>query len=324
MGPVISKGFDLNGYLVVTLLEDSITDEKTLSSIHSILEQEAIKCGIEDVPVVFVYDKLPELHVSRSDFIRPVVGGLHIERAGSVSSTLTAPAKTSSGSTVALMSGHAAYDAGIGGAISQPDSLILYQQIGQVSKIGGTYADAAYVSYANIDEKVYTSSTQSNWESIVAWRSPWTNGTSISKSGSASGVTSDVIVGFDDSVSNGYFVLKDQWYGLYNAGPGDSGSPVYHMNNGHLELMGIHWGGSIYDYFSPVSGIMTDLDVVPALETTHPKGDFDYDNDVDFDDFVEFAAVYNKPFYYNSNGDFDDDGDVDFDDFVEFAEVYED
>jgi len=56
------------------------------------------------------------------------------------------------------------------------------------------------------------------------------------------------------------------------------------------------------------------------------KGDFDGDGDVDFDDFVEFAAAYNSvsgDANYSSVFDFDNDGDVDFDDFVEFAGVYE-
>lgn len=57
------------------------------------------------------------------------------------------------------------------------------------------------------------------------------------------------------------------------------------------------------------------------------KGDFDGDMDVDFDDFVEFAEVYestSSDWNYSPIFDFDDDGNVDFDDFVEFAGVYED
>ncbi|WP_319506336.1 lamin tail domain-containing protein [uncultured Methanolobus sp.] len=55
------------------------------------------------------------------------------------------------------------------------------------------------------------------------------------------------------------------------------------------------------------------------------KGDYDSDGDVDFDDFVEFAAAYNKAQGeqgYDEIFDFDGDLDVDFDDFVEFAGVY--
>lgn len=54
------------------------------------------------------------------------------------------------------------------------------------------------------------------------------------------------------------------------------------------------------------------------------KGDWDDDGDVDFDDFVEFAAYYTSPPNpYDPLADFDEDGDVDFDDFVEFAGVYQ-
>lgn len=65
-----------------------------------------------------------------------------------------------------------------------------------------------------------------------------------------------------------------------------------------------------------------ELEVMPSESM---KGDFDGDKDVDFDDFVEFAEVYNSTsdnVKYNPVFDFDNDKDVDFDDFVEFAAVY--
>ncbi|WP_406670662.1 CAP domain-containing protein [Methanolobus sp. ZRKC4] len=68
------------------------------------------------------------------------------------------------------------------------------------------------------------------------------------------------------------------------------------------------------------------LEVIPeVLPPESIKGDFDGDNDVDFDDFVELAEVYNSSsgdVRYSSIFDFDEDNDVDFDDFVEFAAVY--
>jgi hypothetical protein len=206
----------------------------------------------------------------------------------------------------------------------QSDSSNLLHRIGVIADIGGTEADVAYVSWLNIDEKVYTSSTPSSWQSIVAWRNPWANGTTIYKSGINTSVTTGNVVAKYVWKSHATFGnLGNQVRANYSSGSGDSGSPVYYMNNGHLELLGIHWGHTDqYSYFSPISGIMADLDVFPALEATYPKGDFDYDTDVDFDDFVEFAGAYDNGLYYNSNGDFDDDADVDFDDFVEFAAVY--
>jgi hypothetical protein len=56
------------------------------------------------------------------------------------------------------------------------------------------------------------------------------------------------------------------------------------------------------------------------------KGDYDGNEIVNFDDFVELAACYNSEMgdsNYDAIFDFDDDGDVDFDDFVEFAGVYQ-
>jgi len=55
------------------------------------------------------------------------------------------------------------------------------------------------------------------------------------------------------------------------------------------------------------------------------KGDFDDDFDIDFNDFVAFAAAYGSELgdaNYNVIGDFDDDIDIDFNDFVAFAAVY--
>ncbi|MBP1909044.1 hypothetical protein [Methanolobus bombayensis] len=56
------------------------------------------------------------------------------------------------------------------------------------------------------------------------------------------------------------------------------------------------------------------------------KGDYDGNEIVNFDDFVEFAEAYNSvegDANYDAIFDFDDDNDVDFDDFVEFAGVYQ-
>lgn len=55
------------------------------------------------------------------------------------------------------------------------------------------------------------------------------------------------------------------------------------------------------------------------------KGDFDGDGDIDFFDFVAFAACYGSILgsaNYNVIGDFDEDGYVDLYDFVDFAAVY--
>ena len=74
------------------------------------------------------------------------------------------------------------------------------------------------------------------------------------------------------------------------------------------------------------SGNYKDTVSITLEATTRVKGDFDGDVDVDFDDFVDFAAAYGATTCadpnYNSIADFDNDCNVDFDDFVEFAGVY--
>ncbi|MBP1910400.1 right-handed parallel beta-helix repeat-containing protein [Methanolobus bombayensis] len=68
-------------------------------------------------------------------------------------------------------------------------------------------------------------------------------------------------------------------------------------------------------------------DLLPLYDpTTSWKGDYDHDGDVDFDDFVEFAACYNSMIGENNYQrifDFEGDYDVDFNDFVEFAGDYQ-
>ena len=62
-----------------------------------------------------------------------------------------------------------------------------------------------------------------------------------------------------------------------------------------------------------------------TLDITATKGDFDGDNDVDFDDFVAFGDCYGSDTgdaNYNAIGDFDDSSVIDFDDFVAFGDVY--
>jgi len=70
-----------------------------------------------------------------------------------------------------------------------------------------------------------------------------------------------------------------------------------------------------------------DSDMFPLYESTCSyKGDFDRDSDVDFIDFVKFAASYNSMIddsKYCVIFDFENDCDVDFIDFVQFAENYQ-
>jgi hypothetical protein len=58
-GPVIAWGLSVDNYLIVSILAGSEIDNETLDSLYQILEEEAIKVGIENVPVAFEYEEIP-------------------------------------------------------------------------------------------------------------------------------------------------------------------------------------------------------------------------------------------------------------------------
>ncbi|WP_406671131.1 hypothetical protein V7O67_05220 [Methanolobus sp. ZRKC4] len=57
-GPVIAFGYDYGSYVSISILAGSDVDEETLDSIYNIIEQEAKEGGIENVPVVFMYEEI--------------------------------------------------------------------------------------------------------------------------------------------------------------------------------------------------------------------------------------------------------------------------
>ncbi|WP_319506142.1 hypothetical protein [uncultured Methanolobus sp.] len=58
-GPVIAQGYSHGSYVSISILTGSDVDEETLDSIYNIIEQEANEVGIENVPVVFMYEDIP-------------------------------------------------------------------------------------------------------------------------------------------------------------------------------------------------------------------------------------------------------------------------
>ena len=78
---------------------------------------------------------------------------------------------------------------------------------------------------------------------------------------------------------------------------------------------------------SAVPGEIDTADNTLIGGTVHVRipGDIDGDDDVDYDDFLVFAAAYLKTGGqpgYDQRADFDGDGDVDYDDFLTFAANY--
>ena len=146
---------------------------------------------------------------------------------------------------------------------------------GEVEQTGGTYADASWVPYDDVEAKMYICS----WGSyeiikpVTGYRDHPDEGDTVFKTGIGTYLRMGTVEGNRDEVpSPSHGILYDQYYADYSSAPGDSGSPVY-IYTCHLpdpaerEIVGIHWGRyQNYAYFSPVSRVEADLSVVPLTE----------------------------------------------------------
>jgi len=263
-GPVIAYGHDYRGYIRVSFEKGSNVEESIVDGIYEIFDRHARKKGVQEVPVVFMYESFPKVE-ARDGYWRPIIGGIQeqtIRDGVTYSATLGFAAVSSSGVEGYVISGH--HGRTVGQDIYQPNTNSELYHAGQVWRVGGTYADASWVPYSNVEATIYiddndiTGPIESFTDPVVGWY--------VYKSGIATGRTSGTVQGEVDEIGHPVFgTLYDQWYADYTSAGGDSGSPVYHINsNLQRELVGIHWGStSTYRYFSPISGVQTDLDVTP-------------------------------------------------------------
>jgi len=75
-GPVISYGYNALGSVTVGIYEKSTVDPETLDEMYSVIAAESKKQGIDNVPVVFYSEPIPQLNLGRTDMWRPVIGGV--------------------------------------------------------------------------------------------------------------------------------------------------------------------------------------------------------------------------------------------------------
>ena len=75
-GPVISYGYDALGSVDIGIYEKSSVDQKTIDEMYAIIARESDTQGIENVPVVFYSESMPELDLGRFDVLRPGIGGV--------------------------------------------------------------------------------------------------------------------------------------------------------------------------------------------------------------------------------------------------------
>lgn len=264
-GPVIAYGYNYQGYLEVDLKEGLDVEKPEIDKIYEIFNQQGIQMHVHEVPMVFRFESLPKLD-GRSSYWRPVIGGIQVQAeksSGTYSATLGFAAEDSGGTKGYVVAGHFGDSTGL--QIWQPYTSWwqLWYKAGKVNAIGGTYADASWVPYSNVEATIYitdddiTGPVKSYTDPVVGWY--------VYKSGITTGLTYGQVKGKRTAMSHPTFgTLYDQYYATYSSAGGDSGSPVYHIDSGDREIVGIHWGStSSYTYFSPVSGVQTDLGVDP-------------------------------------------------------------
>jgi len=214
---------------------------------------------LSDIPVAFTKATMP-VSTSRTSLWTNLIGGIQISGGGS-SSTLSFAAEDSSGTDGFVMSGHAAVAAGgIGGDIYQGG-----RKVGDVELYNGVFADAAWVEASNVVDRIYYSDTDNTKE--VASYGDANNLSKVYMSGVSSGTTSGYIDKKYIDVASGTFgTLYDQYRANYTATYGDSGAPVFQNSGSYVKLVGVHWGvdfGAGKSYFSPISGVESDLGVTP-------------------------------------------------------------
>lgn len=262
-GQLIGFGINYKGYLFVEFDEkqkDTI-NESAIEKLYSIIEDDAKKMELADVPVVFRTGK-EATPSSRTSQWTNLIGGLKIVRSTGASSTSSFAAIDNSGNKGIVISGHVAYNAGgIGAPIYQPTTS---RQIGTVTYYNGVFADAAWVRASNVVDDIYYQDTDQLKD--VASYGDTTHGTKVYKSGIATGLT----YGY---VNNEYIILYspifgdmyDQFTATYSSAAGDSGAPVFTVSGDTARIVGVNWGitDSGDGAFSPISGVIQELDVTP-------------------------------------------------------------
>ena len=194
----------------------------------------------------------------------------------SVSTLGFAAEDTDSGDEGYVVTGHLGNNGNdptpVGLQMWQP-SMWFGQGAGEVEQTGGTYADASWVPYDNVEAKIYLCGTE-DYEIIrpvTGYREEPDVGDTVFKSGIATGLTMGTVGGKADAECPAHGTLHDQYYADFSADFGDSGSPVYiytyHPDDPEREIVGIFhgWNGD-GSWFSPVSGVRNDLGVEPLTE----------------------------------------------------------
>jgi hypothetical protein len=262
-GPIIGQGTDMKGSIVIWINQNCDVDQSVITDIYSKISERGHQNGIENIPCRFILSELMKTE-SRTDKIRPVLGGIKVHAIGDYS-TLGFVASDTQGNRGVVTTGHMG---SVGSTLYQPDPAASNAIIGSINAIGNTYSDSAWTKFTNGATgvpKVYVSDTS---YLTFKYYDDYPSTSTIYMSGVSSGTTTGTPL-YTADVNSGYHnkVIKNQYLASYSSASGDSGAPIYEKwSTGENILVGIHMGrlgGNAV--FSPVFGIRADLNVIPLI-----------------------------------------------------------
>lgn len=165
-GPIISYGTDALGSVIVGIYDKEKTNSSYRDQIYSTIKSEADKLGINNIPVIFFNAAMPELHASRTDTWRPVIGG--IQGSCNIGDFTLGFAATRNGQNGFVTTGHIGRT---GTSVYQPSSP---NSVGSVTvSSGGSTSDSSFIQYSNVAAKIFESS--SSQPSVYSYSDPWQN-----------------------------------------------------------------------------------------------------------------------------------------------------
>lgn len=261
-GPMIGKGTDMKGSLVVMMNKDWIVDKSVIQEIYKRISKRGQENGVENIPCRFISMGLM-ITESRTDKIRPVFGGMKVHSNGDYA-TLGFIATDSQGYSGVVTTGHIG---NVGLSLYQPDPSISGSLLGSIMSRGNSYSDSSWTRFSNTIPKVYE--LDNIYPSVYSWRNN-PSGYTIYKAGVSTGTTSGSPA-YQTNIYSSYYgkYINNQWFATYSSSGGDSGAPVYEKDSEHRVILdGIHMGRSpdnAYAVFSPVGGIRQDLGITPSM-----------------------------------------------------------
>ncbi|MCZ7400219.1 MAG: S1 family peptidase [Candidatus Methanoperedens sp.] len=257
-GTVISYGFDWEGFFYVDFYENATVNASLVDEIYAIIDKQAIKIGIQEVPVEFKVSGPPKLTLAGyQDYYRPVIGGVQVVNGASGGiGTLGFAAQDTNGNKGYVVANHFAPI--VGTVVYQPDTSQSGYQAGTVSKVGTNTADAAFVPYNNVEASIHIGGGVR--VPVKGFIDPFI-GMQVFKSGRTTGVNGGTVTSFGEVYWNGYH-LYDQAFATYYTEGGDSGAPVWYLDaNSNRFIAGINAGIFGSSYFSKISNVKNSLSV---------------------------------------------------------------